>query len=49
VIYADGTTGFDQQVQQLVDAAPKAVVMFGYAESSAIIAELIERGIGPAR
>jgi hypothetical protein len=49
VTYADGTTGFDQQVQQLVDAAPEAVVVFGYAETSAIIAELIERDIGPAR
>ena len=49
VAYADGAADFGQQVGQLVDAAPEAVVVFGYAETAEIIAELNEQGIGPAR
>ena len=49
VTYPDGAADFEQHVQQLVDAAPEAVVVFGYAETAEILAELNEQGIGPAR
>ena len=47
--YPDGAADFEQHVQQLVDAAPEAVVVFGYAETAEILAELNEQGIGPGR
>ncbi len=45
--YAVDTENFDPEVDQIVAAAPDAVVVIGFAESGNIITTMNERGIGP--
>jgi len=45
--YAVDTENFDAEVDQIVAAAPDAVVVIGFAESANILTTMHERGIGP--
>jgi branched-chain amino acid transport system substrate-binding protein len=45
--YAVDTENFDAEVDQIVAAAPDAVVVIGFAESANILTTMNERGIGP--
>lgn len=47
--YEPEGTAFDAEVQQVVEAAPDAVVLIGYAgDGGKVLAEMIRQGVGPA-
>jgi len=47
IIYDPAAQNFDPEVQQIADAAPDAVIVIGFEESSLILTSMIEKGIGP--
>ncbi len=47
IAYAVDTENFDPEVDALVQAAPDAIVVIGFAESGNIVTTMHERGIGP--
>jgi branched-chain amino acid transport system substrate-binding protein len=48
IIYDPNAQNFDAEVQQMVDAAPDAVIIIGFDETARILTSMIEAGIGPA-
>ena len=49
VAYDPAGTDFDADVQSLIDGAPDAVIVIGFADDGArVLSTMIERGIGPA-
>lgn len=47
VFYPEGTSDFAAQVAQIAQAAPEAVVLIGFDETSTIITEMLGQGVGP--
>lgn len=47
IIYDPNAQNFDAEVQQMVDAAPDAVIIIGFDESARILTSMIEAGVGP--
>jgi branched-chain amino acid transport system substrate-binding protein len=47
IAYAVDTENFDAEVDQLVAAAPDAILVIGFQESANILTTMHERGIGP--
>jgi ABC-type branched-subunit amino acid transport system substrate-binding protein len=48
IIYDPAAQTFDAQTQDIVSADPEAIVIIGFDESSRIVANLVEQGVGPA-
>jgi ABC-type branched-subunit amino acid transport system substrate-binding protein len=46
-IYDEKATSFDTEVDEIAAAAPDAVVVIGFEESSKILRTMVEKGIGP--
>ena len=47
IFYPEGTSDFAAQVTQIADAAPEAVVIIGFDETSTIITEMLAQNVGP--
>jgi ABC-type branched-subunit amino acid transport system substrate-binding protein len=47
VIYDPKATGFDAEVDAIVDADPDAIILITFDEGSRILRTMVERGIGP--
>jgi branched-chain amino acid transport system substrate-binding protein len=47
IFYPEGTSDFAAQVTQVAEAAPDAVVLIGFEETSQILSEMIAQGVGP--
>ncbi len=47
IAYAENTTNFDAEVDQVVSADPDAILVVGFDESATILETLNQRGMGP--
>lgn len=48
IAYAENTTNFDPEVDQIVAADPDAILVVGFDESATILETMHQRGVGPA-
>ncbi|GAA1731429.1 ABC transporter substrate-binding protein [Aeromicrobium alkaliterrae] len=47
VFYGENAQSYDSQVQEIADAAPDAVVLVAFEETTTIVPQLVSAGVGP--
>ena len=47
VFYGENAQSYDSQVQEIADAAPDAIVLVAFEETTTIVPQLVSAGVGP--